>query len=200
MRIVSGDEECLGAASFTVLVKGAGFSPPSFNPNGVAHANAGVGENFGCERKNASRRFTPSVARQTGLGASLFEKPLRGPSALGGNLREEQSLVFAIHDQQTVMSQENRIRRDGRGRRYHGNFNFKTSNFTRADGGKSGIVQGGIEGGACDCFHQGIGGLHLANATAESAVLMECYKGACGLREGYDIRRKIQNSFLDDCV
>jgi hypothetical protein len=197
MRKLSGYEECLAVASFAFRRRIRDFLLPSFHPNRVAHANAGVGENFSYEGENTSGGFTPSVAWQPGLGAGLFEKSLGGPSALGGNLREEQTPVFAFHDQQTVTPQANRFRRDGCGRGKHGNFNLKTSNFIGADGGKSGIVQGGVDGGARDSFHQGIGGFHLANATAELAVLMKCYKRACRFREGYGVSGKIQNPILD---
>ncbi len=106
--------------------------------------------------------------------------------------------MFAFHHQQTIAAHDDRFRCDGLGARKHRDFDFKASDFVGRNWRKSGIVQGGVDGGAYNRVRERIRGFHLAYAPAELAASMKCHERACGLMEERGGSRKIQNPFLDD--
>src|SRR5258708_35346801 len=62
---------------------------------------AGVGEDFGGEGFDRSSRF-PGMRRQAGLAAGLFEEGDAVPAVLGGDLRQQQSALSGMGDDQSV--------------------------------------------------------------------------------------------------
>src|ERR1700687_821295 len=138
-----------------------------------------ISENF-CRKGLNGCAFLPSVQRQTGFAAGLFEESGAVPVVLGWHLGQEQAAVTRHADEQAVTSDFDGLGSNRLRRRQDAELNFQLRRFRQRHRIEARVSEGGR---ACRVCHGTIYGTHREHIThAPSQLALQVKRRECAPR------------------